>query len=93
MAKYLLDGRRADLLPIGFTYQDYKDKAGLTLWSTKLRKVGFTTMGCIALAQAEIINQGCSPDEATVLRTRGIIKRFEEKRALGTTEFVHKARG
>nr|CRH04578.1 putative HpcH/HpaI aldolase [Candidatus Magnetococcus massalia] len=88
LAKYLVACRAVDIIPIGFVYQDHRDLAGLEMWCQKLRGMGFGAMGCIAPAQAEVINRGFAPDESAIHRAKRIIELFEEKQATGVTGFV-----
>ncbi|ABK43691.1 HpcH/HpaI aldolase [Magnetococcus marinus MC-1] len=88
LAHFLIQCRSIDLLPVSFVYQDHRNLAELERWCEKVKAMGYTAKGCIAPAQAEVINRCFAPDPAALARAQAIISRFAAQREQGVTGFV-----
>ncbi|OSM02210.1 HpcH/HpaI aldolase/citrate lyase family protein [Magnetofaba australis] len=87
LAQFLVECRMSGLNPVGFVYQNHRDIAGLEQWADKLKRMGYTAMGCIAPAQAEALNRAFAPDADAIARAQRILELFETSQANGVTGF------
>ncbi|MEG3639352.1 HpcH/HpaI aldolase/citrate lyase family protein [Magnetococcus sp. PR-3] len=88
LARFLVQCRSNDLMPVSFVYQDHRNLQALEKWCHKVKAMGYTAKGCIAPAQAQIINRIFAPDQAALQRARQIVERFHEHKTQGVTGFV-----
>ena len=70
-----------DLQAIDSVFSDVGDTEGLKQTVQRSKTLGFEGMGCIHPRQIRIIHDGYSPDEEEILKSKTIVKAFEE--ALG----------
>lgn len=87
LSKFLVDAQSADLYPVSFTYQDYKNTEEFTNWCNRVKMMGYNGKSCISPTQVEIVNDIFTFDKKMIDKAKHIIKRFEEEKANGCTGF------
>ena len=93
LSKFLVDAKIANLNPVSFMFQEYKDEDGFRKWCEIEKKMGFTTKACMGPIQVKIANEvfGVSQDE--LKRAREIKEAFETSSAKGENGFMHEHYG
>jgi len=87
LSKFLVDSKSANLNPVSFVYQDYKNIKEFTSWCKKVKEMGFKSKACISPTQVDIINNIFLEDEFEIAKAKEIIKLFEENQKLGISGF------
>ncbi len=91
LAKFLVDAKSADIFPVSFVYQDYKNLEEFEAWCRYEKEMGFEAKGCISPDQVKIVNRILkSFDKAKALYIK---TRFEEMAKKGITGFVDEKYG
>ncbi len=93
LSKFLVDAKIANLNPISFMFQEYKDEEGFRRWCEIEKKMGFTTKACMGPLQVKIANEvfGISHDE--LQHAKEIKEAFETSSAKGENGFMHEHYG
>ncbi len=91
LAKFLVDAKSADILPVSFVYQDFKNQEEFEEWCRYEKGMGFEAKACISPGQVTIVNRIFkSFDKQKALYIK---KRFEEMAKQGITGFVDEQYG
>ena len=93
LSRFLLDAKIANLLPVSFMYQDYKDLEGFRRWCQLERKLGFEAKACLGPAQVAIANEIFGANEQELERARYIKEAFESASAKGIHGFLDERYG
>ena len=91
LSRFLIGCKSAEVLPISFVYQDYKNLEEFRHWCRHERELGFRAKGCISPDQVKIANEIFG--ERDIERARHIVERFEKMAAQGITGFVDEEYG
>jgi len=79
LSKFLIDAKIANLNPVSFVYQDYKNIDEFRQWCLKEKFMGFTSKVCISPSQVDIVNDIFKIDEYEIEKAKDIVKLFNEK--------------
>ena len=91
LAKFLIDAKSADILPVSFVYQDYKNLEEFEEWCRYEKQMGFEAKACISPKQVDIVNRIFkSFDKQKALYIK---ERFEQMAKEGITGFVDEKYG
>ena len=93
LSKFLVDAKIANLTPISFMFQDYKDEVGFRKWCEIEKKMGFTTKACMGPVQVKIANEVFGVSENELKRAKEIKEAFETSSAKGENGFMHEHYG
>ncbi len=93
LSKFLIDSKIAQLKPVSFIYQEYKDLVTFEKWCIKEKNMGFTAKGCTSPSQVEIVNKIFITDEDEIKRAKYIKKIFEKHQTKNCTGFEDKIYG
>ncbi len=93
LSKFLVDAKIANLNPISFMFQDYKDEDGFKKWCELEKRMGFTTKACMGPLQVKIANEIFGISEYELKRAREIKEAFESSTAKGENGFMHEHYG
>ena len=93
LSKFLVDAKIANLNPISFMFQEYKDEDGFRKWCELEKKMGFTTKACMGPIQVKIANEVFGVSEYELKRAREIKEAFETSSAKGENGFMHEHYG
>ncbi len=93
LSKFLVDAKMANLNPISFMFQDYKDEDGFRKWCELEKKMGFTTKACMGPVQVKIANEVFGVSEYELKRAREIKEAFETSSSKGENGFIHEHYG
>lgn len=93
LSYFLITTRACGVKPVSFVYQEHKNSDGLHQWLELEKKMGFNAKGCIAPAQAQMINDAFGYTVQEIAVAKEIIMLFEEKAALGVTGFANEKYG
>ena len=93
LSKFLVDAKIANLNPISFMYQEYKDEDGFKKWCELEKRMGFTTKACMGPLQVKIANEIFGISEYELKRAREIKEAFESSTAKGENGFMHEHYG
>ena len=93
LSKFLIDAKTANLNPISFMFQEYKDEDGFRAWCELEKKMGFTTKACMGPLQVSIANKVFGVEEEALTRARHIKKAFETSSAKGENGFMDELYG
>ncbi len=88
LSKFLIDAKVADLKPVSFIYQDYRDIDGFREWCEFEKKMGFSAKGAISPAQVDIINEVFKISTKEIEKANYIKNKFEEMVKSGVSGFV-----
>ena len=78
LSKFLIDSKIANLNPVSFVFQDYKNIEEFTKWCKKLKNMGFNAKACISPSQVDIVNNIFQINEDEIKKAKEIINLFEE---------------
>jgi len=78
LSKFLIDSKIANLNPVSFVFQDYKNIEEFTKWCKKLKNMGFNAKACISPSQVDIVNNIFKINEDEIKKAKEIINLFEE---------------
>jgi len=78
LSKFLIDSKIANLNPISFMYQDYKNTEEFKLWCLKLKNMGYEAKACLSPKQVEIVNEVFGYSEDELHKAQYIVKIYEE---------------
>ena len=87
LSKFLIDAKSANLHPVSFVYQDYKNTEEFTLWCNKVKNMGYSSKACISPTQVNIINDIFKINIDEITKAKEIIKLFENNQKLGISGF------
>jgi citrate lyase subunit beta/citryl-CoA lyase len=87
MSKFLIESKAADLYPISFVYQNYKDMDGFSKWLEIEKDIGYEAKACISPTQMNIANNIFAYTDEQVSDAIYIKTRYEEQEALGIAGF------
>ena len=87
LSKFLVDSKIANLYPISFVYQDYKNLDEFTQWCNKEKTIGFEAKACISPKQVDIVNNIFKKNHIELEKSKYIIKQFEYHKSKGITGF------
>jgi citrate lyase subunit beta/citryl-CoA lyase len=87
LSKFLIDSKIANLYPISFVYQDYKNLDQFEQWCKKEKDMGFSAKSCISPSQVEIVNKIFKIDHAEIEKAKYIKSIFEKQKQNGCTGF------
>ena len=92
LSKFLIDGKIADIKPVGFVYQEYKNLDRFKEWCELEKSMGYEAKVAIGPKQVDIINEVFknSDDEK---RARYIKEVFEKKQKEGISGFLDERYG
>jgi len=93
LSKFLIDSKIANLYPISFIYQKYRNIKIFKKWCKKEKNMGFLAKGCISPTQVNIVNDIFTMDKHKIIRAKKIKKLFEKYQKIGKTGFSHKKYG
>lgn len=93
LSKFLVDAKTAELNPISFMFQDYKDSKGFKAWCELEKKMGFTTKACMGPLQVTIANEVFGVEEKALKRANAIKIAFESSAQKGENGFMHEIYG
>ena len=91
LAHFLLECATAEMLPVSFVYQDYRNLEEFERWCNLEKQMGYHAKGCISPAQVTIANRIFAPDEEALARARAIVELFESDP--DESSFVHETFG
>lgn len=93
MSEFVVKCRTHGVLPVSFTYQEYKNTERYEQWCMLSKYMGFAGQSCIAPIQAEIANSVFGHSKEEIVKAREIKALFEASRAKGVTGFAHEKYG
>ena len=93
LSKFLVDAKMANLNPISFMFQEYKDEEGFRKWCEIEKKMGFTTKACMGPRQVKIANEVFGISHEELQRAKEIKEAFETSSAKGENGFMHEHYG
>ena len=93
LSKFLIDAKIANLNPISFMFQEYKDIEGFRAWCNLEKKMGFTTKACMGPLQVEIANEVFGINKEEIERATIIKEAFEISASKGENGFMHEKYG
>ncbi len=88
MSRFLVDCRIADVVPVGFTYQNYNDLEGFRNWCKLEKSMGYRSKSCLGPKQTKIANTVFKEEEWIIEKARHIKEVFEAKAKEGETGFM-----
>ena len=88
LSKFLVDAKIAELNPISFMFQEYKDVDSFRKWCELEKKMGFTTKACMGPLQVQIANEVFSIDNNALIRANHIKQVFEKSAKNGENGFM-----
>ena len=93
LSKFLVDAKIANLNPISFMFQEYKDEEGFRKWCELEKKMGFTTKACMGPIQVKIANEMFGVSDEELKRAKEIKEAFETSSARSENGFMHEHYG
>jgi len=78
LSKFLIDSKIANLNPISFMYQEYKNIDEFTLWCKKLKNMGYSSKACLSPKQVEIVNEIFQYSNEDIIKAKYIVEIFEK---------------
>jgi len=87
MANFVIKCRTYGVVPVSFTYQDYKNIEEYKEWCELSKSMGFDGMGCISPTQVEIANKIFFYSKEEIEKALYIKNIFETQKAKGVTGF------
>jgi citrate lyase subunit beta/citryl-CoA lyase len=93
LSKFLVDAKIAELNPISFMFQDYKDTKSFKKWCKIEKKMGFKTKACMGPLQIDIANKIFGYSKKDIKRAKHIKKVFEASSNIGENGFMDKKYG
>ena len=88
LSKFLVDAKIAEVNPISFMFQKYKDINGFRTWCNLEKKMGFITKACMGPAQVTVANEIFGYEEEALKRARHIKEAFESSSSRGENGFM-----
>ncbi|MFP4332185.1 MAG: HpcH/HpaI aldolase/citrate lyase family protein [Campylobacterales bacterium] len=89
MSEFVIKCRTHSVLPISFTYQEYKNEDRFREWCEISKRVGFAGQSCIAPNQVEIANSVFKQSSMEIEKAKEIKELFETNKEKGITGFSH----
>ncbi len=86
LSRFLVGCKTAEIFPVSFVYQDYKNLEQFRKWCLYEREMGFSAKGCISPDQVDIVNEIFGSDFERE-RAEYIKARFEEMSKRGISGF------
>ena len=93
LSKFLIDAKTANMNPVSFVYQDYKNIDDFTNWCEKEKSMGFNAKVCISPSQVDIVNEIFKINEYEIQKSNEIIKLFEENLVNDISGFTNEKYG
>ena len=93
LSKFLIDARTADINPISFMFQEYKDVEGFRKWCELEKRLGFTSKACMGPLQVQIANEVFSIEDEAFVRAKHIKTVFEESAKKNENGFMDEQYG
>jgi citrate lyase subunit beta/citryl-CoA lyase len=93
LSKFLIDSKIANLYPISFVYQEYKNLDKFKQWCQKEKDMGFNAKSCISPAQVDIANSIFKTDQKAIEKAKYIKSVFEKQKQNGCTGFIDEKYG
>jgi citrate lyase subunit beta/citryl-CoA lyase len=93
LTKFLTDAKIAEVEPVSFMFQDYKNTKAFREFCLWERSLGFTSKACMGPAQVDIANKIFTTTQEDINRAKEIIKLFETNSKKGINGFMHSQYG
>jgi len=93
LSKFLIDSKIAQINPISFMYQDYKNINEFEKWCKLEKKMGFTTKACMGPKQVEVANRIFGISSQEIQKAKHIKKVFEASSKRGENGFMDEKYG
>lgn len=78
LSKFLVDSKIANLDPVSFVYQDYKNTNKFKQWCYKVKSMGFESKVGISFGQIDIINDIFKIDNKDIKKAKYIVEIYEK---------------
>jgi citrate lyase subunit beta / citryl-CoA lyase len=87
LAQFLLGSHIAQVTPVGFTYQAYKNLLTYEAYTKLQQKMGYTAFSCISPGQVKIVNRIFKEKNLEREKAKKVIALFEAHQKKGVTGF------